>query len=166
MNLIQRIIFWLATRFLTNLNIQDLFNEKILFTGNNDRQVLRQLFHRYNQTVAVANRGQYKNLNTAALSHLFQTFGVAELAKFVYYKAIKENTMLCPSADCQDHKELFKKLAANDATNPMKRLATYKTILRENLHSLTETEIGVLASIAMTINHTNYESEAEFLETI
>lgn len=165
MNLIQRIIAWLATRFLTKYHVQDLFIDQVV-KGNNEVQVLRGLFARYNSRDDVPSSAPGKNLNAVAMNHLFQSFRPGELAKFVYYKTIKENIMLCPSAECEDHKELFKKLVANDAANPMKRLATYKTILRENLHSLTETEIGVLASIAMTINHTNYEADAKFLETI
>lgn len=165
MNLFQRIIAWLATRFLSKYNVQDLFIDKVLM-GNNEALVLRGLFARYNSLDDVRSSAPGKNLNMVTLDHLLYTFTVGELAKLLFYKTIKEQVRVCVSTDCHDTEELFKKLASNVATNPMKRLATFKMILRDNLHDLTEDEISLLANIALTVNTANFEANSSFLETI
>lgn len=165
MNLFQRIIAWLATRFLSKANVQDLYIDKVLM-GNNEAEVLRGLFSRYNSLNEVRSANTRKNLNTVAMNHLFYTFGTNELAKLLFYKTLKEHMRVCASVDCRDAEDLFEKLAGNTATNPMKRLATFKTILRDSLHSQSEEEISLLANIAMTINTTNHHANSRFLETI
>lgn len=156
MNLIQRIIVWLATRFLTKQATQDLFIEKNLI-GQNEGAALRDLFRRYSVT---------KSFSCIAMDHLSYVFSTGELAKLVFYQTVKNHVRVCPSAECNDVEEFFDKLASNEATNPMKRLANFKAILRTALYNVSEEEIAVLAQIAMTINVANRAAQVKYMETI
>ena len=162
MNLIQRIIVWLATRFLTNGKVVDLFIEKILAKDGEDL-TLRTLFNRHNNTVS----GKKKNLNFWAMNHLYATFGTAELAKLLFFKAIKEQRTRCADAFCDEGElnELLALLRDNNASNPMKRLANFKQILRTALPFAEEQDIVILAQIAMYINH-SLVANNQFLKEI
>jgi hypothetical protein len=162
MNLIQRIIVWLATRFLTNGSVVDLFIEKIL-AKEDATHTLRTLFNRHNNTVP----GDKKNLNFIAVNHLYNIFGTHELAKLLFFKSIKEQRVRCADAACDESEldELLVKLRDNIATNPMKRLSTFKQILRTALPLTGEEEIAILAQIAMSTSHT-LVANAQFLKEI
>lgn len=166
MNLIQRIIVWLATRFLTIGSVKDLFIEKIL-TKEDEVEVLRNLFARYNNTASGRAPGGSKNLNIAAMNQLYSVFGTHELAKLLFFKTIKEQRIRCADGACDDSEltELLVKLRDNVATNPMKRLSTFKQILRTALPLTSEEEIAILAQIAMSTSHT-LVANSNFLKEI